>query len=187
MKRITKDVWVTVASLAAVVTVFGGLLWYPTLKERMQYASRQQGAESRLAEINATQAELDRLSVEVAQLRERVAADDFYVPGRPELSPMLRGWTESVERQGIRGQELVTSEFERYAEYSMIPASLDFSAGFDSLFEALRAIETHPRLTAVQSLELRAEPADNAGFDEPVVEVSLELNTYFTQVEGGRP
>lgn len=189
MKRIPKDVWITAGVLVAVTACFGAFVLYPAYRERQTNTARLEGAKARLAEVNASQVELDQLSVEVAELRELAAADEYFVPEEPELSPLLRGWTESIRKQGIQDQELVTQDFKQFAEYSVIPVSLEFESGFAQVRAALEAIETHRRLTAVEHMELRVRSngrSDEAETD-PLVEASLSMNTYFTEPQEDQP
>ncbi|MEM1097690.1 MAG: hypothetical protein AAGH92_02760, partial [Planctomycetota bacterium] len=91
-----------------------------------------------------------------------------------------RGLTESARASGVWEQELNADEFKRYADFSVIPASLDFQSSFGAAIGVLEAIEKQRRLTAVQRTEIDyARNADQTGGSS--VNFEVELVSFFSR------
>lgn len=174
--RFPKDVWITLIVLVSMVSLFVTLVWWPSHQKINQHEARIQGAAERFAQVSASEAELLRLQQDVADLQELLAADEHVVPDTPQLSFLLRGLTESVRDQGVEDQELNAQEFERFADYSVIPASVRFSSSFLEAAGVIEAVETQRRLTALNRTTLRSR----AGRPGQGVSSELELVAYYT-------
>ncbi len=182
--KVPADVWVTAAVVVGVLAGFFGLVWYPAHRQHTQFESRASGAVTRLSDIGVSEAELARLQEEVAALRTQIGNDPHVVPESPQLSSLLRSLTESARSQGVQDQELTTRDFQRFADFAVIPTNLEFEAGFASALAVVEAIENHRRLTGVERTELRG---DNDAIGRRGLQTRLELAAYFTGDGEARP
>ncbi len=181
---IPKDVWVTAGVIVAMFSMYAGLVWWPAHRQRNLYETRAGGAMTRLTGISASEAELARLTQDVADLQVLLDADEHVVPGSPQLSSLLRSLTESVQDQGVVDQELRAQDFQRFKDYSVVPATLEFVAGFGESVNVLKAIEQHRRLTAVHRTSIRQERGLRSGGG---LSASVQLSAFYTDDQEARP
>jgi hypothetical protein len=177
-----RDILVASTAVAALVLLFVGLVWYPNHRARIVHAQRADDATQRLASITASEAQRLQLEQAVRDLESGLEADEHFVPTSPQLSAMLRGLTDAARASGVWEQELNTDEVERYADFSLIPASLKFEAGFASAIGVLEAIEKQRRLTAIQSTRIahvRQQEPDPEAMSR--VRLDLDLVSFFSQ------
>ncbi|MEM1027097.1 MAG: hypothetical protein AAGJ38_03350 [Planctomycetota bacterium] len=181
------DLIVTASVIAGLFLLFVGVVWYPNYRAKSSNISRAAEATERLANIDASEAQRLQLEQTVRDLESGLETDEHYVPTSPQLSMMLRGLTESARESGVWEQELTADEFKRYADFSVIPASLEFESGFGSAIGVLESIEKQRRLTAVQRTELEHARGTEEHIGESRVNLELELVSFFSREQEGRP
>ncbi len=184
-----KDVLVTAGVIVGVALLFVGLVWWPNHRAKGTHERRAADAAQRLANIDASEAQRIQLEQQVRDLESGLETDQHFVPTSPQLSAMLRGLTDSARTSGVWEQELTADEFKRYADFSVIPASLRFDAGFASAMGVLEAIEKQRRLTAVQHTRLAYIPArtDQGSAGQSRVKMEIELVSFFARDQEGTP
>ncbi|MEM1098928.1 MAG: hypothetical protein AAGH92_09075 [Planctomycetota bacterium] len=180
LKTPPNDVYITTGVIAGFVLLFVGVVWFPNHRAKASNLQRASDATERLATIDASEAQRLQLEQTVRDLESGLETDEHYVPTSPQLSLMLRGLTESARASGVWEQELNADEFKRYADFSVIPASLDFQSSFGAAIGVLEAIEKQRRLTAVQRTEI--DYARNAGqTGGSSVNFEVELVSFFSR------
>ncbi|MEM9753502.1 MAG: hypothetical protein AAF916_08965 [Planctomycetota bacterium] len=185
LKSPPKDVLVTLAVVVGLGLLFVGAVWWPNSRSKADHQRRADEATQRLANITASEAQRLQLEQAVRDLEDGIETDEHYIPNAPQLSDMLRGLTESARASGVWEQELATDEFKRYAEFSVIPASLNFESGFASAIGVLESIEKQRRLTAVKRTALdRVRTNDDEPPGQSRVSLELELVSFYAAERG---
>ncbi|MEM7577645.1 MAG: hypothetical protein AAF328_09230 [Planctomycetota bacterium] len=182
-----KDLLMASGVMAGLVLLFVGLVWYPNHRAKASNLSRAADATERLASIDASEAQRMQLEQTVRDLESGLETDEHYVPTSPQLSLMLRGLTESARESGVWEQELTADEFKRYADFSVIPASLEFESSFGSAIGVLESIEKQRRLTAVQRTELDHSRSTDDQAGQSRVNLEVELVSFFAREQEERP
>ncbi|MEM8783524.1 MAG: hypothetical protein AAGE65_11805 [Planctomycetota bacterium] len=186
-KHPPKDVAVTAGTIAGLAVLFVGLVWWPNHRAKVSHEGRAAEATQRLANIDASEAQRIQLEQTVRDLESGLETDEHYVPTSPQLSAMLRGLTESARASGVWEQELTADEFKRYADFSVIPASLRFESSFGSALGVLESIEKQRRLTAVRRTEIDHARASENDDGTSRVSLEMELVSFFAREQEGRP
>ncbi len=173
--RIPKDVWITAGVMVGMGVLFVTLVWWPARQQAQRNQARIKGAAERVSQVSTNEAELLRLTQEVEDLEALLARDEHIVPDAPELPSLLRGLTESVRDRNVVDQNLSAGNFERYADYAVVPVSINFRASFLEAAGVIESLEKQRRLTSLKRTVLGVE-----GPNDTAVAAQLELAAYYT-------
>lgn len=169
------------ALLAVVFVIFGAGLWWPAHAERTDLQSRIDHAQRELDRDLADAEHLPELHQRVEELREALSGAHRYVPREDELDQLLRDLTQAMQTYAVADADLTTRETRRFAEYSLVPMTLEFRSSFPAAFGVIEQIETMSRLVRIDRMEI--EPAQRDELSP--VHVRLELSTFFAHGQGG--
>jgi hypothetical protein len=164
--------------------VLGGLfigVWYPYHHLRSQMQRQIDEARVELGLSLDGSDDWTTLPTHVAMLRERTRGAQKYVPQQDEIAEVLRGLTTSLDAHGVTRPEVTTKKAKHFADYSVIPVSVQFTAQFPETFGVLKRLESLPRLIRIERLELES----NARERWAPLTVGLELSTFFSQADDG--
>ena len=170
--------WVIGAAILCGLT-FG--LWYPYHRVRVDTQQKIDTARKELGLSPDGSDDWTTLPTNVAMLREQTTGAQKYVPQEDEIAEVLRGLTESLDAHGVRQPEVITKKIKHFEDYSVIPVSLQFTAGFTETYGVLKRLESLPRLIRIDELEVES----NSRKRRAPLTVVLELSTFFSKVSDG--
>ena len=156
-------------------------VWYPYHRVRGDMLRRIDAARQELGLSPDGSDDWTTLPTHVAMLREQTRGAQKYVPEEDEISEVLRGLTTSLDAHGVRRPEVTTRKIKHYADYSVIPVNVQFSAPFPDTFGVLKRLEALPRLIRIDSLEMESDTRRRRA---PLT-VGLELSTFFSKASDG--
>jgi Tfp pilus assembly protein PilO len=164
------------ALLGAVTLLLGAAIWLPEHLARGELRHSIEKDRYALGINPGVATGLGQWYEQVVALRSEISGAQQYVPEEDELADVLRGVTEALRRDGVSDPELVTRPVEHYVNYSVIPAGVQVTATFPSMFEVLSELERMPRLIRIDRLEMELSR------DDPrQLEVALDLSTFFSK------
>ena len=174
---IERDQLKTLAIIVSLGLVFAVVIWLPGHFARQKIQTRITSARHELGIMPDHKAGLSSWYTQVVNLRQTVNGAQKYVPEQDELADVLRGITQAMQDNPVESPELTTRDVTHFANYSVIPVSLQFSAHFPDVFGVLDAIEQMPRLIRIERLDIASNPNDPG----QRLSVKLELSTFFSK------
>ncbi len=174
---IERDQLKTLAIIGVLFVLFAAAIWLPGHFTRQSLERRIDAARHALGVMPDQGAGLSEWYAQVIDLREQVRGAQRYVPEKDELAQVLRGLTAAMQQHQVTHPELTTRDVQHFANYSLIPANVQFSAPFPQVFGVLDEIEAMPRLIRIDRLDIESNPQRS---DMPLA-VTMELSTFFSK------
>jgi len=169
----------TAVALGVLLLVFVGAVIVPTSIRSSRYQARIDQAREELGIGEVDMASLERLRRQVADKRTLVDDTGQNIPDELELARVLRDLSELINAPGVKDQQIITDQTKLYADYSIMPVRMQFSAPFATVFDLLRRIETLQYVVRIDKLDVEAEP----DYPSQPLLVNLELNAFFAAVQ----
>lgn len=118
---------------------------------------------------------IERLSAELERLRALGASGMTPIPESSDVASLVRELSMLLESIGLREREITTGAPRELAEASAMPMSVMVRGGFPAIAEAVRRIESLPRLVRVQRLRVSRDTGGSSGPDWSGEEVRADL------------
>ncbi len=176
MKSSTKDNYIVVGILAAVMTVAVLVVYRPQGRKldvlRTSITTLKNAMESEAQEASA----VPMLLREVGKLKSRYRNFHRRLPKSKELAGFLRDISsELADEQDIISESYTTASPTREELFHKLPIKMQLKGSFLSLVSFLNRIANMERLTRVEKLFIKASP------DSDDLSVDMQLNIYFTE------
>jgi len=169
--------------IAGLVAVYAGGLWWPQTRQIKSLNAKIAQAERDLGMTRGRTDGLSKLAAEVDELRRQIATNNKRIPRHAELATVLREISLQIETMNLTGQGISTRPTIEKPDYVALPVDLTFTGSSVAAMRFIDRMESMPRLTQVESFEIRKDP------DKPDrVQADVKLMTYFSQSEneGGK-
>ena len=179
--RVEKSYIVVLAAAATMLGGFGLGVWLPENRRAEAMRNRIATAEEKLGpNFNQPTALIERQE-RLASMREQLASHDRQIPVGDDLASLLRSLAQAIADQGLDKQEVKTGDARHHRHFSEVPVELDLEGDFESIYALLDDIESMPRLTRIDALNLRVQPdTQERALASPSIRASLRLVSFFT-------
>lgn len=182
---------IVICVVAGLTGLFVGALLLPGTKE---LNLRLDEAAQKMQEVRAAQEEVGdvgELYATIVELDKRMADYRQHLPMERQFGEFLRSLSENLRTAGI-DQNVVQQRAEQRLDETKLPASLkpalgtgilpvqiSFESSFSQLFDFLKSVESLPRLSHVESLQLT-----NDEHSPGRVRAEIVLHTYYHPPRG---
>ncbi len=173
------------AGLAALgaLGVFG-VVWPQVSSIRALIAERSE-LQERIGRRDDGAAALERLQDELESQRARAAAYVTPIPEFADTASLIRAISRRLDALGMREREITTGAPTKHDMVSVMPMSVTLRGDFLSIYEAVRWIESLPRLVRVDRLKIKHEKgATSAEGLAGRVEAEILLQVFFAPASG---
>ena len=181
--KIESDILKTAGVVVVLVGVFGGVVFWPSMRQNQVLAEQ---AQSKQVELNQMQRpDLKPLREDITQLRAELRERAVTLPMGEFHDRVLHHVSDTLIDQGVTLYETSYGDSKVYRRFSTTPIEVNFTSRFSSAFRVIHQIENQGPPVRIQRLEIEAEP------DEPgaPVEVNMQLSSFFLPqgTGGGKP
>lgn len=171
--KIESDILKTAAVVVTLVGVFGGLVFWPSMRQNKVLSEQ---AQSRQAELDQmARPNLKPLREEIVQLRAEMRERAVTLPTGELHDRVLHHVSDTLIDEGVTLYETSYSDSQAYRRFSMTPIDVDFTSRFASAFRVIQQIENDGPPVRIERLQIEGEPNDLASN----VEVNMQLSSFF--------
>jgi len=179
--NIAGDVLKTAAVIVLLVGVYGGAVWYPTMRQNRVLAEQVRGKQAELDAMKRP--DLAPVRGEIAALRAELRDRSVDLPEGELHDRVLHHVSDTLLAQGITLYETSYGKTRAYKRFSMTPIEVTFEGRFPAAFRVIRQIENQGPPVRIDRLELMADERDPSRS----LGVSMQLGSFFlpTEEQGG--
>lgn len=171
--KIESDIVKTAAVVVVLVGVFGGVVFWPSMRQNKVLANE---AQAKQVELNQMQRpDLKPLREEITQLRAEMRQRAVTLPTGELHDRVLHHVSDTLIDEGVTLYETSYSDAKQYRRFSMTPIEVDFTGRFASAFRVIHQIENAGPPVRIDSLQIETEPNAPGGD----VEVNMQLSSFF--------
>ncbi len=168
-----------VAMLALGVVVFV----VPTYRQAATVRERIGDLRARIANLEHSTQDVERLTAEVAQQRLRIEREFKIIPESADIASLIRKLSLPVDQTMVRDQTFTAGSPGDAipggaSPLQAIPLMVDMEATFDSVFALVRSAESVDRLVRVSSVRMMCK-RDEAQNDRPILKATVSLDAIF--------
>jgi len=178
--RITKDIWIVVGILAAMIC---GAVFFV-------YRSQNHRLDEFRVQITAAQADVENqaktiaifpeLAKQIKSMRARYRDFDRRLPGRQELGGFLKEISGHLGDDHFSDQLIEPGNPTQEDMFHTLPIIMRFRGSYLTSVDFFKRIEQMERLTRIQKLKISMnDPKDDR--DDSMLDIELQLNIYFTE------
>lgn len=179
-----RTIWLAVAWVA-LVALGGVAVVAPSVRSIQALADERAELEDRVARSDDGAAAVRRLQEVLADVKNRAGRDVRPIPTDSDVASLIRSLTAQLDRLSIGEREITTGAATRLDDVSTMPMSVRAEGNFLSVYDALRWIESLPRLVRVQRLKFET---DKLGDGSPGrVRADLLLDLFFAPTGAQAP
>lgn len=173
--------------ILGVFVLLAGAVWYGSYRQRAGYEARIATARKQLGIDLAPAQGLSELNSRVARMRARVSGAQRHVPQQDRITDVFRSMDQAMRRHGVRDPQIIAEEARAYANYSLVPLTIELQCGFRSLYGVLSEIESMPRLMRIDRLSIDRPRHRSAEDPAEALNVELEMSVFFSRVDTEEP
>ncbi len=159
--RISRKAW-----LACGLAALAGVGWFglvsPALRSIERLRLEEQDLRARVERADNGAATLARMRRDLAQASVEAEGVVVPIPADSDVATLVRRLSERLDKLGVREREITTGAAAAAEDLSSMPMSVRIQGPFLSVHEALRWIESLPRLVRVQRLRVDADKGQGA-------------------------
>jgi len=171
------------AGLAGVVAVGVFVVVWPQASSLRSLAAERSELRERVGRQDNGAAALRRLQEDLAVQRGHAQRYVTPIPETSDTASLIRAISRRLDDLGVREREITTGAPVKHDIVSSMPMSVTLKGDFLSIYEAVRWIETLPRLVRVDRLTIKQEQEQKASSFERV-EAELLLQAFFAPAGG---
>ena len=151
--------------LALMVALVAGLLIAPGLRESSRLKREIGAFRDELTGPNSGPEVIERLGDELATLRALADSRLTPIPDESDVSGLIRVLSSMLDELGLDRREITTGDSRQLDEASSMPMTVRLEGPFPSVAEAIRRIESLPRLVRVQRLRVESDQPRSGEMD----------------------
>jgi Tfp pilus assembly protein PilO len=177
MVHLTRENWIVLGVLGAIVTAATVFLYIPQGQKLDELRGQIAAAEASLESDGQKVAVVPDMVKQVQEMKARYKDFDRKLPKRKELGGFLREITGNLAEEKLANQSIepatntIREEF-----FQTLPIVMKFRGSYLSLASFLRRIDEMQRLSRIQKLKIEANSRDGEALD-----IELQMNIYFTE------
>jgi Tfp pilus assembly protein PilO len=160
--------------IVAIALALGVGIWGPAAYQRSGLRATADQIHKELGTEPDATAQCGNIYSEVIALRREAEGEQNIIPDTDQLAKFQRRFTETLMTHGMTETNKVTQPIRHFADYSVMPVSLDFTGSFTGGYGVLQQIEAMPRLIRIDALKI-SRPVSNT---EGPLQVRLKLSTF---------
>lgn len=168
--------WKFPITLGCCTLLMVGIMWYPSHAQRQTLRKHIETYEVALG-LSGGGADLRQLAQQVDRLEEQVQQQTGYVPDSAQAGEVYQGIAAAFRGFEVRDREISTRNAAEYAEYGVMPVSVEFQAGFDEAFGVIRELESARRMMRLDRVEIESGRRDA---ESQSLSVQIELSAFFS-------
>lgn len=174
--RMTRDNWIVLGILLAVVATFAGVAFYPQQRKLGHVRQEIVRADQQLVADRQAVACVPEMVQQVDELKRRFKNFDRRLPAQQELSEFLKEISTTVLAERLENQVIQPGNPTRGDLYNRLPILLQFEGGFQGLANFLSKLDQMERLTQIESIVVRPVKPESDR-----LKVEMKVNIYFTE------
>jgi len=181
--KITKDIWIVIGILAAMVTSAVVFVYRGQGKRLDELEVRIGSTKSTVDSQSQTVAIFPELVKQVKSMRDRYKNFDRRLPGRQELGGFLKEISGYLGDEHFSDQLIEPGSPTRQELFHTLPIIMRFRGSYLTSVDFFKRIEEMQRLTRIQKLKITKNTPKGSGqnSDDSVLDIELQLNIYFTE------
>ena len=179
--RIESDVIKTATVVAILVATYAGVVFWPGQKQNQAMADE---ILNKQAELEQTpRPDLQPTREEIASLRAELRERRVVLPKGDLDDRVLHHVSDTLIQRGVTLYETAYRPTKAFKRFSMTPIDVRFETDFTNAFAIIKQIENAGPPVRIERLDVVGREANADG----MVEVTLELSSFFEPGQGGQP
>jgi len=128
---------------------------------------------------------IERLSGDLAQLREEAAGRSTPIPKDSDVAGLMGELSRFTQEAGIQNRDISTQEPRKLEEASALSVLMRLDGPFDSVYQILSRIEELPRLVRLGRVRIETEGARRGEVSAPgVVRAEVLIEAFYAPTTG---
>ena len=178
--RIESDIIKTGAVIAILVGTYAGVVFWPSQKQNQALADEILNKQTELAQTPVPN--LEPVREEINSLRAELRERSVVLPKGDLHDRVLAHVSDTLIQRGVTLYDTSYRKTEDYKRFSMTPIGVRFETNFINAFEIIKQIENAGPPVRIEKLDIAGKEGDNQG----LVDVTLELSSFFEPEQGGQ-
>lgn len=179
--RIESDILKTGAVVAILLMTYAGVVFWPGQKQNQALADELVNKQTELEQ--SPRPNLEPVRKEIASLRAELRERSVVLPKGDLDDRVLHHVSDTLIRHGVTLYETAYRQTKEFKRFSMTPIDVRFETNFANAFEIIKQIENAGPPVRVERLDIVGSESETAG----LVQVTLELSSFFEREQGGNP
>jgi len=180
-----------VLGLVALILLGVGAGVWPHVRAIRALEERREDLQARAAASDDGAATLTRLQTELEEATRLAEERSKPISAQSDVAEMIRALTAQLDRLGMSEREITTGAPTHLPDAASLPMSVRMKGRFPNVHEAIRWIESLPRLVRAKrvSIEIPRRRSDKNNVDwlAPEVDAELLLDVFFAPVGEAAP
>ena len=172
-EKLRRDSLITIIGLSVVVAIFTFVVYLPGMKHKQQLNIEIKQIQQSISEIPNKVKQLEQLHQELNQRLEFINRHQHRIPSAKDTHQVLQRVALLAKTSSLTVSELNPGEFILSETYLRQPFLLNVSGPYSGLMEFLTGLEKEERLFTVSDITLTKQDAENEGFVEGTIELSV--------------
>ena len=178
--RIESDIIKTGVVIAVLIGTYAGVVFWPGQKQNQALADEILNKQTELAE--APVPNLEPVREEIVSLRAELRERSVVLPKGDLHDRVLAHVSNTLIQRSVTLYETSYRQTEEYKRFSMTPIDVRFETDFVNAFEIIKQIENAGPPVRIERLDVVGKEGDSQG----MVDVTLELSSFFEPEQGGQ-
>lgn len=169
-----------VGGLAGLVLVATGLLIVPEARKSSRLSNEVRAYGEELRKPNSGPEVIGRLSEELETLRSMADRRMTPIPESSDVAGLIGDLSSMLDAVGLGQREITTGQSESLEEASSMPMTVTLRGPFPAVAEAVRRIESLPRLVRVKRLRVASNQPRSGEVDRSgEVRADILIDVFF--------